>query len=145
MKDIEGDRYLIFRICGEAFAAPLLSIREIVEPLVYQPVPNDHDYFLGMANLRGQIIGVLDLGRRFGLKPVAEDKEGVFLVFEVDGTVVAGLASRVDSVLVIHSDTIVHDHQVDLTIPHEARGGIAKSSMGLLPIVHLPEVLRSAS
>ena len=144
MKDAEGDRYLIFRIGEEAFAAPLLSLREIVEPLAYQPVPNMNDYFLGMANLRGQIIGVLDLGLRFGLRPVAGSKDGVYLVFEVDGTVMAGLVHRVDSVLVIPPESIVHDHQADMTIPLAAAGGIAKSTMGLLPIVHLPEVLRSA-
>lgn len=144
MKDSEGDRYLIFRISGEAFAAPLLSIREIVEPLPYRAVPNMNDYFLGMANLRGQIMGVLDLGRRFGLKQVAGSKDGVYLVFEVDGTVMAGFANQVESVLVIPPESIVHDHKVDLTIPLAASGGIAKSTMGLLPIVHLPEILKSA-
>ncbi len=144
MKEIEGDRYLIFRIGKEAFAAPLLSIREIVEPLVYRPVPNMNDYFLGMANLRGQIIGVLDLGIRFGLGPVVGSKESVFLIFEVDGTVMAGLANRVESVMVISADSIVQDHQVDMTIPPAASIGIAKSDAGLLPIVQLPEILRSA-
>lgn len=144
MKAAEGDRYLIFRIGGEAFAAPLLSIREIVEPLAYRPVPNMNEYFLGMANLRGQIMGVLDLGQRFGLKPVAGSKEGVYLVFEVDGTVMAGFANQVESVLVIPPEAIVHDHHVDMMIPLPASGGIAKSAMGLLPIVYLKEVLKSA-
>lgn len=144
MKDSEADRYLIFRIGAESFAAPLLSIREIVEPLAYRCVPNTNDYFLGMANLRGQIIGVLDLGRRFGLKPVAGSLDCVFLVFEVEGTVMAGLANKVESVMVIPPESIVHDHQVDMTIPPAASGGIAKSAVGLIPIVHLPEVLRSA-
>lgn len=142
MKDSEGDRYLVFGIGDESFAAPLLSIREIVEPLPYRPIANKNDYFLGMANLRGQIIGVLDLGQRFGLKPVVNSHDGVFLIFEVDGTVMAGLASRVEAVIVIKPEDIVHDHQADMMIPSAALGGIAKSLSGLLPIVHLPEVLK---
>src|SRR4051812_12524187 len=80
------DRYLIFCIQTERFAAPLLSIREIVEPLPYRPVPNPRSYFLGLSNLRGQIVGVLDLGLCFGLNPVSLSSEAVFLIFDIDGT-----------------------------------------------------------
>src|SRR4051812_3721492 len=94
------DRYLIFKVGGEALATPLLSVREIVEPLAYRSVPNPHSYYLGLANLRGQIVGVIDLGLRLGLDPVASDEEGIFLIFDAGGTSMAGFVNRVESVMV---------------------------------------------
>lgn len=138
----DEDRFLVFRIGKESFAAPLLSIREIVEPLAYRPVPNFHDYFLGLANLRGQIVGVLDLGRRFGLDPVAGSKESVFLVFDVDGTSMAGLVHSVETVAVIPPSAVSRKSQVDIAIPAAAWGGIAQFASRLLPVVHLQELIR---
>jgi purine-binding chemotaxis protein CheW len=140
--DNADDRYLVFRVGNDAIAAPLLSIREIVEPLAYRPVPNEREYLLGLANLRGQVIGVLDLGLRFGLGAAIENKDCVFLVFDVEGGVMAGVAHSIDTVTVIEPQAISHDCQLDMKIPAEAMRGIARKGGRLLPIVHLADLVR---
>lgn len=138
------DRYLIFRIANESFATPLLSIREIVEPLGFSPVPNAFDYFLGLANLRGQIVGVLDLGTRFGLGALNDQKDTIYLVFDVDGTSMAGIVNSVESVTVIDSTQIAQDTHIHvaMAIPSIAVKGVARLSKRLLPIVQLQELVR---
>jgi purine-binding chemotaxis protein CheW len=138
----DEDRYLIFRIGKERFAAPLLSVREIVETLAYRDVPNPFDYFLGLANLRGQIVGVLDFGIRFGLESVAASKNGVFLVFDFDGASMAGFVNSVESVVTIPSVSIDRECHIDVAIPESALIGIAKTSSGLLSIIQFSELIR---
>lgn len=142
----DEDRFLIFKIGDDRLASPLFSISEIVEPLPIRAVPNHHDYFLGLANLRGQLVGVLDLGKRFGLKPVANAKEGegVFLIIDVDGSLMAGFVSSVESVIAIPSTEINKACNVEIGIPPEALGGIANIASTLLLIVDLPQVMKSA-
>lgn len=144
--DLTADnRYLIFRIATETFATPLLSIREIVVPLAYKKVPNPYSYFVGLANLRGQIIGVLDLGLRFDLLPVGEDKSGALLIFESQGGMMGGLVHQVEHVMIIEENAIVHEHLDGSKrhIPSAAFGGIAKTADRLLPILNLSALAAS--
>lgn len=138
----DDDRYLIFRIGTQSFAAPLLTIREIVAPLVYRHVPNLHDYFLGLANLRGQIIGILDLGRRFELA-TGPNPEPIFLVFDIEGSTMAGIVNQVESVMTIPKDQIVHECRIAMKVPPLALQGFANTADKLLPIVHLPLLVSS--
>lgn len=140
--DSGEDRFLIFRIGDESFAAPLLSIREIVESMVYRAVPNHHAHFLGLANLRGQILGVLDLGHWFGLEPVAGHSGGVFLVFDIDGSTMAGFVDQVESVRVIPNYAINRDAQSETKLPKAACIGLATIGEDLIPVVDLPKLVR---
>lgn len=139
------DRYLIFAIGKESFAAPLLSIREIVEAMAYRSVPNPHSDVLGLANLRGQVVGVMDLGRSFGLEAVEEATNASALIFEVDGTVLAGLVHRVEAVMAIPKETIDIESRIDMTIPSPAFRGIANVASRLIPVVNLTGLLDARS
>ena len=140
--DATNDRFLHFSIGSESFVAPLLSIREIVEPLVYQAVPNPFDFYLGLANLRGQIVGVLDLGQWFKLTPAKNCEGGAFLIFEVDGIAMAGFVHKVNSVVVISPDEIDTKCRFKTTIPTSGLKGVARVAARLVPVVDLPELIR---
>lgn len=140
--DAEGDRYLIFRVGPEILATPLLSVREIVEPLPYRSVPNPHDYYLGLSNLRGQIVGVIDLGMRLGLEPVYGKPGGAFLIFEVEGGIcMAAYVTCVESVRAIEQSQIASGGKVDMVVPPKALVGIALTKDRLLPVVELSGLL----
>ena len=78
-----GDRYLVFRLGDEAYATSLLGVREVLEFQTPKPIPNAIAALLGVINIRGQIIGVLDLRLRFGI-PAARDR-GSMMVFDLEG------------------------------------------------------------
>ena len=59
-------RYVVFSVSGTEYAVPILSVNEVVRPLKITPVPNVPDWVLGVANLRGDIISVVDLRVFFG-------------------------------------------------------------------------------
>jgi purine-binding chemotaxis protein CheW len=63
-----SDRYLCFNLGTEEFAIPLLAVREVIGVPEITRVPQAPNYFLGITNLRGQIISVLDLRQKLGIK-----------------------------------------------------------------------------
>ncbi|MBZ7987209.1 chemotaxis protein CheW [Campylobacter canadensis] len=56
-----------FMIDEEEYAIPILSIQEIIKPIEYTRVPSVPDYVLGVFNMRGNVIPLIDLAKRFGL------------------------------------------------------------------------------
>ncbi len=61
--------YCTFFLKKVRFGIPALNVREIVSTSVCTPVPNSRSDILGLINIRGQIIAVVDLKRMLGLKP----------------------------------------------------------------------------
>jgi len=69
----EKDKYLVYRIGDEFYASRLLDFVEVIEYTKPKIVPNMSHCFSGMINLRGLIIGVVDLRKKLG---IAEDFSG---------------------------------------------------------------------
>lgn len=61
------DQYLTFLLGDEEFGLEILSIQEIKSWGNYTPLPNSPDYILGVINLRGAIVPIIDLRLRLGL------------------------------------------------------------------------------
>lgn len=78
-----------FVIGDEEYAVPILSIQEIIKPFGWTRVPQVPDYVLGVFNLRGSVIPLLDLRRKFGLAPKNNSEETRFIVMR-HGDDVAG-------------------------------------------------------
>lgn len=78
-----------FIVGEEEFAIPILSIQEIIKPISCTRVPQTPTYILGVFNLRGSVIPLIDLRARFGLTPQKHTDETRFVVMK-SGDDVAG-------------------------------------------------------
>lgn len=84
-----GERFLLFRIGAERFGLPIDAVREVaLLPERLTPLPKAPAFVRGVMNLRGEVIPVIDQGRRFHGVPVAAEKPRVIVV-QV-GTLTAG-------------------------------------------------------
>jgi purine-binding chemotaxis protein CheW len=72
-----------FRIGRETFGLPISIVREIVRVPEITAVPNAPDYIEGVINLRGRIIPIVDLRKRFGQKSVESSKKNRIVVVEL--------------------------------------------------------------
>ncbi|MCC5813256.1 MAG: purine-binding chemotaxis protein CheW [Leptospira sp.] len=63
----ETSQFLSFVVDNEYFGLELLAVHEILKPVPITRVPNVENYILGVINLRGEIIPILDLKKRFDL------------------------------------------------------------------------------
>lgn len=96
-----------FQLFGEVFALPILDVREIIRMTAITPVPQAPGFVEGVINLRGQILPIVDLRKRFGLAPQERTEETCIAVVELGNGVAVGLiVDAVREVESIPSDSI---------------------------------------
>ncbi|MDF1882692.1 chemotaxis protein CheW [Sulfurimonas sp. SAG-AH-194-C21] len=78
-----------FVIGDEEYAIPILAIQEIIKPFSWTRVPQVPAYVLGVFNLRGAVIPLIDLRAKFGLQTKKQSDETRFIVMR-HGDDVAG-------------------------------------------------------
>lgn len=79
----QSDQYLTFILAGEEYGISILQVQEIKAWETATPIPNMPDFILGVINLRGTIVPVIDLRRRFGLESVPFGPSTVVIVVKV--------------------------------------------------------------
>ena len=90
-----------FRIGNETFGVRIGSVREIVRVPEITAVPSAPETVEGVINLRGKIIPVMDLRKRFGQSEVQPDKKNRILVVELEGKLVGLIVNAASEVLKI--------------------------------------------
>lgn len=88
-----------FRVGRETFGVPISLVHEIVRVPDITAVPEAPDYVEGVINLRGKIISVIDLRKRFGEKEISPDKKNRILVVEVEHKMVGLIVDAASEVL----------------------------------------------
>lgn len=88
-----------FRIGRETFGLPIASVREIVRVPEITSVPNAPDYIEGVINLRGRIIPVVDLRKRFGDSRTEANKKNRIVVVELQNRAIGLLVHSASEVL----------------------------------------------
>ncbi len=90
-----------FRIGDETYGVRISAVREIVRVPAITAVPNAPDYIEGVINLRGKIIPVMDLRKRFGINNVEPNKKNRILVVELENKVLGLIVNSASEVLKI--------------------------------------------
>lgn len=88
-----------FRIGRETFGLPISMVREIVRVPEITSVPNAPEYIEGVINLRGRIIPVVDLRKRFGEKVGVPSKKNRIVVVELETRLIGLLVNSASEVL----------------------------------------------
>ena len=78
----------------EGFSVPILSIQEIIKPISWTRVPQTPTYILGVFNLRGSVIPLIDLRSRFGLETMKHTEETRFIVMKNNDDVAGFVIDR---------------------------------------------------
>ena len=79
-----GGKYLTFTLGYEEYGVPVLKVREIIKVMDITQVPQVPDYVLGVINLRGKVIPVIDLRRKFGFPAHEYTERTCIIVADVD-------------------------------------------------------------
>jgi CheW protein len=95
-KDDQLLQLVTFSTGDEEFGVDILKVQEIILPMAITKVPKAPEFVEGVINLRGKVIPVIDLRRRFGLKSKAQDKYTRIIVIEINQMIVGFV---VDSIL----------------------------------------------
>jgi len=95
-----------FRVGRETFGVPIGLVHEIVRVPEITAVPDSPGYVEGVINLRGKIVSVVDLRKRFGEREIKAHKKNRILVTEVEGKMVGLIVDAASEVLKIPDNEI---------------------------------------
>ncbi len=91
-------RWLRLRCGAQAYALELLKVQEVVLPVPLLPLRGTPSAMLGIMNLRGQVVPVMDLGIHLGAGPAQDDANTRIVVLEEDGETMGLRVSAVEDV-----------------------------------------------
>jgi purine-binding chemotaxis protein CheW len=95
-----------FQVGRETYGVPITSLHEIVRVPDITAVPDAPDYLEGVINLRGKIVSVMDLRKRFGEKQAALKRQNRILVVEHAGRLAGLIVDSASEVLKIPADAV---------------------------------------
>lgn len=106
----ESKTHLGFHLNEEPFAIPVDRVEEVIEYAGPTLIPRAPEYLLGVVNIRGRLIPIMDLRRRFDLGPAMITATSRFIVLNLswDGEIVSlgALVDSVSGVLDLDEETI---------------------------------------
>jgi purine-binding chemotaxis protein CheW len=136
-------KYLVITIGGESYGIPVTKVRQIVRLLPITPVANMPPHVRGVINLRGRIVPLVDLRRRFGLPVVADHDRTCIVVTEIGGGPVA--ARRLYALVVDGVEEVARFAAEDIEPPPDFGGvidarfitGMAKAGSGVRTLIDI--------
>jgi len=107
----EGDtsdvlQLVTFRLGNEEFSVDILKVQEIIRDMELTRVPRAPDFVEGVINLRGRVIPVIDLRKRFGFESCEKTTETRIIVIDVNERTVGLRVDGVSEVLRLPADTV---------------------------------------
>ena len=144
----ETHQYLSFFLGGEEYATDILTVQEIKGWDTVTRVPYSPDYILGVINLRGSIVPVIDLRVRFSLEKALFDAATVVIVVHVAGTrgerIVGIVVDAVSDVYTVPSENIQPPPDVMGSVDHMFVVGLANLDNKLLIILDIERLVISS-
>lgn len=131
-----------FRVGNETFGVPISLVHEIVRVPEITAVPEAPDCVEGVINLRGKIISVVDLRKRFGEQKITAGKKNRILVAEMEGKLVGLIVDAASEVLKIPPADIEPPPNIFDEGDVNYVTGVGKLSGRLIILVDLGKVLR---
>ena len=131
-----------FRIGRETFGVPISLVHEIVRVPDITAVPEAPDCIEGVINLRGKIVSVVDLRKRFGEREIKRNKKNRILVAEVQGKMVGLIVDAASEVLKVPPSEIEAPPKVFDEGDINYVTGVGKLKDRLVILVDLTKILQ---
>ena len=124
-----------FQLGDEIYGVDIMDVKEIVKIQDVRPIPNAPYYVEGIINLRGEIIPIIDLHKRFRLKSLRDedidtDIEGGFIILSIENNKIGIIIDRVARVVPVMADDIKDPPQMFSGIGSEYIQGVIRSDNG---------------
>ena len=139
----EGIRQLVvFKLGDEAFGLPIDRVESIIKTQSITVVPHSRSYVVGVTNLRGTVLPVIDLRRRFGLPVIQEDDQQRIVVVSHQEEKVGLCVDAVSQVLNVPMEAIEPPPPlITDTVHHNTITAIAKVEDQIVLLLDLEKVL----
>ncbi len=130
-----------FRLGKEEFGIDILYIREIIRMPVITRVPNAPEYVLGIFNMRGKVVPVVDITRKLGVSRNEESEETKVVVVQVHNVLVGFVVDAVSEVQRVAKSIIVPPPALMEGVNTKYVEGLARMDDRLIILLDLPKLL----
>src|SRR5579859_1448251 len=137
----EERQLVVFQLGAEFYGVDIARVHEIIRLQTITRVPRAPSFVEGVINLRGKVIPVVDLRRRFGLPTAEHSRASRIVVVEIGDQVVGIVVDAVSEVLRVNSASIEPPSPVVAGVDSEYISGIAKLPERLVILLDLDRVL----
>lgn len=136
-KSSELIQLVSFMLAEEEYGVEVLKVREIIRMLTITKMPNVLQYVEGIINLRGKVIPIISMRRRFGLMESEDNNQTRIIIMDVAGSLTGFVVDAVSEVIRIHSSEIQPPPSVVLSggIGQEFISGVFNHADRLLVIM----------
>ena len=140
-QDWESEKFLTFFMAAEEYGIEILKVREIFGMMDITQVPRTSAHILGVLNLRGKVIPVMDLRLKCGMESVERTEETCIIVVQAQGTEMGVVVDRVSEVLDIPATEIQDPPSFGTAMDTEYILGIGKSEGRIKLLLDIDKVL----
>lgn len=136
----ELSRFIEFSLGNEDYAIPLLMVREVISVPDTTPIPKSPAHFLGIMNLRGQVISVVDLRKKMKIEPL-KDKEEAVIIVDIGGMNIGVVVDSINKVLAFSSDDVSEMPEIETQVNTQYIFGVYKKESSLTVLLDIAKVL----
>ncbi|BAI80682.1 purine-binding chemotaxis protein CheW [Deferribacter desulfuricans SSM1] len=134
-------QFVVFSLLNEKYAIDIMKVDEIIRMMEITTIPKAEYFIEGIINLRGKVIPVIDLKKKFGLEPKEYDKYTRIMVVNIRDKKIGFIVDEVDEVMRIDEDDIDSTSTFTSNINDNFIIGVAKTEKGLIVIIDIEKVV----
>lgn len=143
--DDDDEQLVIFTLGKELYGVTIHSVESIIKLQAITQVPRTAAFILGVTNLRGTVVPVLDLRRRFNLASCEDTSNTRIVIINAEGGKVGIVVDEVTEVLKVPANSIQPPPAMSTTVESAFINGIARINDRLVILLDLEKVLASSS
>lgn len=137
------NQYVVFKLDDENYGVPIKYVETVEKLTKITRVPNAPYYINGVINLRGEVIPVMDLRKRFGLEHISVTDDSRIIVLSVDEISVGILTDSCSEVIALDREQIDETYGLTISVEDDYVEGIGKFDERMIIILHVPELLKN--
>jgi purine-binding chemotaxis protein CheW len=141
---IGEEQVVVLELAGEAYGVEIGRVEEIIRMQAITRIPNGPAFIEGVTNLRGRVIPVLDLRKRFGLPATEQTRRSRIVVGELGQHTVGLVVDGVSEVLLVSADAVEPPSTLVTTADSAFLRGVAKLGERLILLLDLSRILTRA-
>ncbi|MCP3427847.1 chemotaxis protein CheW [Opacimonas viscosa] len=134
-------QWVTYCLADETYGINVMQVQEVLRYTEIAPVPGAPDYVLGIINLRGNVVTVIDTSSRFGLLPGEVTDNTRIVIIESENNVVGILVDSVAEVVYLKTSEIDSTPNVGTEESAKFIQGVSNREDGLLILVDLNKLL----
>lgn len=135
------NQLVVFSIGNESYGVDIESVESIIKMQEITRLPHAPEFVEGVTNLRGTVIPILDLRKRFGLTPEAPTRETRIVIVNMKDTHVGMVVDAVTQVVRVSEESVEPPPHMSVTANSAFIRGIAKMDEMLIILLDLKKVL----